>query len=357
MDHWSGQTVVVTGGLGFIGSHFVEQLLDRDANVVCLYRAERPEVLAELPGTGRLRLVQMDLTDYRELGALFKYVAPRLHTVVHCAALNGNLEFKINNAAEIMDTNVRMTSNILSWARAYDTKDVVLLSSAEIYSAPPTYPVREEDDHQRHLEFSSNGYRMSKTYAEVLAELHRRQFGMNIFMPRPVNVYGPRDNFHDATKPVIPSILTRAAAGEEIEIWGDGSQTRSFVHVSDLVRVVLRMVEVNKHQTLNISTTDSVSIVELVRLVSQALDQPERYRLDPGKPSGAAARTLDLTRLHEIIDFEPRSFHQGLRETVQWYRRRQNAALPAESMPAGPMSAGPMSAGSMPAGSMSATGS
>lgn len=334
MGYWSGQTVVVTGGLGFIGSHFVEQLLDRDANVVCLHRGERPDVLAELPGTGRLRLVQMDLTDYRELGALFKYVAPRLHTVIHCAALNGNLGFKISNAAEIMDTNVRMTSNILNWARAYNTRDVVLLSSAEIYSAPPDYPVREEDDHQRHLEFSDNGYRMSKAYAEVLAELHRRQFGMNIFMPRPVNVYGPRDNFHDATKPVIPSILTRAAAGEEIEIWGDGSQTRSFVYVSDLIRVVLRMVEVNKHQTLNISTTESVSILELVRMVSRALGQPDRHRLDLAKPSGTPARTLDLTRLREVIDFQPKSFDEGLRETVRWYQRRQQAIEAASPMSA-----------------------
>jgi dTDP-4-dehydro-6-deoxy-alpha-D-gulose 4-ketoreductase len=324
MGFWADRTIAVAGGLGFIGSHFVEQLLAQGANVVCLYRTGRKEVVAELPGTVRLDLRQIDLLDGAALSACFEDLAPRLDAVVHCAALNGNLDFKIRNAARILDVNLRMTSNILNCARAHDVRDVVVLSSADVYAMPAACSVREEDDYTTRMEYSVNGYRMSKTYVEVLANFYRSQFDMNIFLPRPVNVYGPRDNFHDEAKAVIPTVIDRVATGREIEIWGDGSQARSFVHAEDLVRAVLRMVEVNKYQTLNISTRDSVSIIELVRLVSAVLGRPERFRLDPSKPSGTPQNTLDVSRLHEVVDFEFRSLRQGLLETAEWYRHHRS---------------------------------
>ncbi|HWM05951.1 MAG TPA: SDR family oxidoreductase [Actinophytocola sp.] len=331
MSYWAERTIAVAGGLGFIGSHFVEQLLAQGANVVCLHRTRRDDVIAELSGSDRLDLRQVDLLDDAELSACFDDIAPRLDAVVHCAALNGNLDFKIRNAARILDVNLRMTSNILNCARAHHVQDVVVLSSADVYAMPTATSLREEDDFQTRMEYTANGYAMSKTYVEVLANFYRTQFDMNIFLPRPVNVYGPRDNFHDENMPVIPAVIDRVAAGREIEIWGDGSQARSFVHAEDLVRAILQMVEVNKYQTLNISTRESVSILELVRLVSSVLGQPERFRLDPAKPAGTTPSTLDVTKMDEVVDFEFRPLRQGLLETAQWYRHHR-ATYPHTSL-------------------------
>lgn len=319
---WDNKTVLVTGGFGFIGSHFVEELLAAGASVICLYRTYQDNFLTKIDvPNSRLRLVQVDLLDYPELQAMCKYVAPRIDVIINCAALDGNTEFKIKNAARILDTNLRITSNILNCAHDNDIKDIVLLSSAEIYSPNAKSPIKEEDDYKKQLGYTENGYVLSKTIAEVMAELHRKQFGMNIYLPRLTNVYGPRDNFNAETNRVIPSMIKKIAAGEDVEIWGDGSQTRQFIHVKDSVRAVMQMVEKQTHGALNIAPKESVSILELANTLSNILTQKSSIHLNFTKPIGVKARRLNTNQLYALIDFLPRSLHEGLEDTVNWFNQ------------------------------------
>ncbi|MEU0008752.1 SDR family NAD(P)-dependent oxidoreductase [Streptomyces sp. NPDC006314] len=325
-ENWAGRTVLVTGGLGFIGSHFVEELLGLGARVLCVYRRERPETLAELPVSERLTALRADVLDERALRDAAG-TAERLDMIVNCATLDGNMQFLLQESGRMLDENIRITSNVLNLARDRGVADVVLISSAEIYSYEDTRPVREEDDHRRHMEFSPNGYRMSKMFTEVLADLYRKQFGMKIYTPRPTNVYGPRDDFATTTNHVIPNMLMRLAAGQDVEIWGDGSQLRTFIHVQDLVRAVLCMVRSGEHETLNIGTPESISIRDLAFLVAEAAGQEQdRIRFAPDKPIGAARRALDLEKFHSVVDFTPRSLKDGLRDTAQWYRKHVQEA-------------------------------
>jgi dTDP-4-dehydro-6-deoxy-alpha-D-gulose 4-ketoreductase len=316
--NWAGRTAVVTGGLGFIGSHFVRRLLALGAEVICLYRTERPELAAELDGSGRLRLIQLDLLDENELRAACRYAARHVDALVHCAALDGNAEFKRRHSARILDENMRIASNVLGAARRQHVDHVVLMSSAEVYAPAAPDPATEEDDFRRHAHYTDNGYAMSKMFTELLADLHRRQFDMNIHVPRPVNVYGPGDG----GERVIPAMLARIAAGEEVVIWGDGGQTRGFVHVDDLVRTTLAMIATNRHPTVNVGAGEPVAVLDLARLLSALAGRPERIRLDPDKPAGAAVRRLDLRRMTEIVDFTPRPLRDGLADTVAWFLAR-----------------------------------
>ncbi|MGX1885250.1 NAD-dependent epimerase/dehydratase family protein [Streptomyces sp. NPDC055287] len=319
-DYWAGRTVLVTGGLGFIGSHVVEELLGLGAQVLCVYRRDKPEVRAELPVTDALTALRVDVLDYDALLAAARTV-PRIDAVVNCATLDGNMQFLLEQPGRMLDENIRMVSNVLNLARHCEMRDVVLISSAEIYSYESEKPVREEDDHRRHMEFSPNGYRMSKMFTEVLADLYRKQFGMNIYTPRPTNVYGPRDDFGTTTNHVIPNMLMKLTAGQDVEIWGDGSQTRTFIHVSDLVRAILCMVQSGTYETLNIGTPESISIRDLAYLVAAATGRTNGVRFDPDKPVGAARRALDLERFHSVVDFTPRSLESGIADTVQWYEK------------------------------------
>ncbi|MEU6118752.1 NAD(P)-dependent oxidoreductase [Streptomyces sp. NPDC047117] len=326
-DRWAGRTALVTGALGFIGSHFVEQLTARGATVLALHRGERPATkreLASLPGAERIRFVAVDLRDAEETRAAFKYLAPSIDTVVHCAGLDGNAQFKHEHSAEILDSNQRTTSNLLNCVRDFGADEVVVMSSSEVYCGPLTSATSEDDDYRAHMRYTDNGYVLSKTYAEILSGLHHKQFGTNVFLVRPANVYGPRDSFDTSRGRVIPSMLAKTEAGEEIEIWGDGSQTRSFVHVADLVRASLCMVETGKHRVLNIGTTEETTILDLARMVTDVLDRPERIRTVPSRPVGIAGRRLDLSRMFEVIDFDPRTLRAGLEETIRWYRRHQH---------------------------------
>lgn len=335
---WSDRTVMVTGGLGFIGSHFVEELLLRGAEVVCLHRGDRRRMLEELPSSPRLRLRTVDLRDGREVTAACRAL-PSADVIVHCAALDGNTAFKVEHGGEILDTNLRIASNVLTGARELPGCDVVMMSSAEIYSVAADHPFTEEDDHRREIRYSDNGYRLSKVFAEVLAELQSRQFGTRVFLPRPTNVYGPRDDFTPAGSRVIPSMLRRLSAGEEIEIWGDGNQQRSFVHVRDLVCATLQMVERQVFGPMNVAADESVSILELARLVARALEVPPRIRLDPRRPAGPAGRRLDLARMRGSVDVTPRPLSDGLPETVDWFRGHR-AGRVAVRRPAFPIPGG-----------------
>jgi nucleoside-diphosphate-sugar epimerase len=321
-DTWAGKNVVVTGGIGLIGSHFVEELALRGANVVCVYRRDNRRVLAQLPDTGRIRPARLDLSDEAAFAELVSGVTPRVDMIVHCAVVSGTMSVRLNAPAHILDTNMRAVSTVLNCARRFDVPDVVLLSSSDIYLTSSTHPIREDEDFRRQMPYSPDGYYLSKNFAEILAEAYRAEYGLNIFLPRLTSVYGPRDNFEPDTDRVVPSMFAKVLAGEPIEIWGDGSQTRTYMFVTDLVRAVLQVVEKNKYHTINVGTAETVSVLQLAQMVCAALGRPERIRFDRTKSGGRPSRTLDLSRLDESIDFTPRPLSVGLRETVEWYHNR-----------------------------------
>jgi dTDP-4-dehydro-6-deoxy-alpha-D-gulose 4-ketoreductase len=318
--YWAGKQVLVTGGLGFVGSHFAAELQARDVRVICAYRTPRDGLPDWLPPSPRLRLLQCDLLDQRELAAAFSSVGQKIDAIIHCAALDGSAEFKAANAAHIMDANFRIASNVLNCAREHAVEDVVLLSSAEVYIGHHAGQISERDDRCCPIRQSGNGYALAKVFTEMLAERYREQFGMRIYLPRPTNIYGQGDL---AGGRVIPRMLARIASGEEVEIWGDGRQTRTFVHVLDVVRTILLMVEAGTHQTFNVGTAESVSLRELALMAAEAMGEQPRIRLMPDKPAGASNRELDLTRMNEVIDFTPVSLRDGLREVASWHLRRK----------------------------------
>lgn len=319
-SYWKDKTVIVSGSLGFIGSHFAEELAAAGANVICIYRTLGKDGLPVYADQKNIRYIQLDLLDRKELEAACKYIAPKVDCFIHCAALDGNTEFKLTYAAQILDVNSQLVSNVLNGCRAANIQDVVLLSSAEIYSPNAPGNIKETDDYHKYLNYTGNGYVLSKIFAEVSAELHRAQYDMQIYTPRPTNVYGPRDSFTAETNRVIPAMMRKVANGETIEIWGNGKQTRSFIYVKDLVHTTLQMVEKNKTETLNIATKDQVSILDLANYISKEYGVKSRITLDETKPTGVKARVLDVSQMYEIIDFEPLSIHAGLKHTIEWYR-------------------------------------
>lgn len=319
---WAGRTVVVTGGLGFIGSHFVEELATRGAEVICLHRSRNEEMIRALPEAGRIRVVQLDLSEAAALSALFRRTTAQIDAVFHCAAMDGSAQFKLRHSAEILEANTRMNLNVLSAARDYRVNTVVLLSSAEVRS------MLSDGDYSDKPILASlprSGYVLSKIFTELSADLFREQFGMNIIAVRPTNVYGPRDSLGRADR-VIPSMLLKAVSGQKIEIWGNGTQTRDFIYVTDLVRATLQMAATSKYTTFNVGNGDSVSILELGRTLFSLLGLPERIQLHPAKPTGVAAEPADLSRLREVIDFTPLTLREGLERMIRCYQAEHHTA-------------------------------
>lgn len=318
--HWRDKTVVVSGGLGFIGSHFVEGLVLLGASVICLYHKE-PKELPKYGNSDKVVYCQVDLSNYQELKAFCDNTTSKIDTFIHCAALDGNTQFKLDHAAEILDVNNRLVSNVLKVCKDVQIPNVALLSSAEIYSLDSSGPITEEDDYHRHLSFTDNGYVLSKIFSEMLAEFYLKHNKVNIYIPRPTNVYGPRDSFNVTTNRVIPAMIRKVLQGETIEIWGDGKQTRSFIYVKDLVNTVVTAIEQGISGPMNIATNEQVSILDLARYISKECSTENLIVLDKDKPVGAKARFLDVSKMYGIIDFTPLSIQEGLKYTIKWYRQ------------------------------------
>ncbi|WP_031011729.1 NAD-dependent epimerase/dehydratase family protein [Streptomyces sp. NRRL F-5727] len=319
-QYWAGKTVVVTGATGFIGTHFVTELLSRGAHVVCPVRGDAPRLPAATPDETRLRTVPADLLDENALRGTFETTPGGVDAVIHCAAVWGNAGFRYDHPARVFEENLRITTHILHCARRYGVPDTVLMGSGEVYRTEVDRPFRETD-FDGSFTYTPDGYYLAKVYEETLAETYRLEYGMRIFQPRPSSVYGPGDDFGPHTNKVIPIMFRKAMADEGITLWGDGLQTRTYIFVTDLVRGVLETVEKNDHHIVNMGTPEVVTMRRLASMVYAALGRPEDIRLDRNKPAGRRSRTLDLSRLHETISFAPRDLDQGLRQTAAWLRR------------------------------------
>ncbi len=298
-NYWGNKKVVVTGGFGFLGSHFVKKLKTLNVSVIS-------------PSHNLIDLLDCDQTKTTLKGA---------DVVINCAALDGNAEFKMKQNPEIFDCNLRIISNILNAAKAYKIQDVVFVSSIDVYSLRAPNPISENDDYRNYDDYLSNDYVLSKKFGEILSDLYSKENDFRVYTPRPSNIYGPNDHFAESTNRVIPSFIRKVAADEPIEIWGDGSQTRQFIYIDDVVQAILTMVEKGYADKLNISTNEQISIIELAGLIYQLFNKKPNITFNVTKNSGAKNRILNTSKMYELIDFIPIPLKKGLTETIEWYKK------------------------------------
>jgi len=291
---------LVTGGAGFIGSHIVEALLAQGWEV---------EALDDLSAGSPLHLppdVPLHVADVRSPNSLRRALAGRrFDAVVHCAGQT-SVATSVREPLHDWQTNVRGTLNVLSWAVATGAGRFVFLSSGgAIYGETPR-PAREDDRPRPESPYGRH---------KLLAEMLVRASGLPHAVLRPANVYGPRQRA-GAEGGVVAIFLDRLRSGRPLEVYGDGRQTRDFVHVGDVAAAAALALRWPRNVTWNVACGRAVSVLELARLLGQLLDMEPELRFLPGRPGDVRRSVLDPGRLIAAGWGPPLSLREGLRRLV-----------------------------------------
>jgi GDP-L-fucose synthase len=295
--------VLVTGGGGFVGSHLVDRLHER----------------GEDPFVARSR--DYDLTRWEDAERLFRDARPEL--VYHLAAEVGGIGANRANPGRYWYANLMMGAHVLELARQHETGKVVVAGTVCAYPKHTPVPFREDDLWNGYPEETNAPYGVAKKTILVGAQAYRQQYGLDAIFLLPANLYGPRDNFHPTNAHVIPDLVRKMVdSPEEIVLWGDGSPSREFLYVDDLVEALLLAAErYDGAEPVNVGTGVETSIRELVDLVADVTGFTGRIVWDASMPNGQPRRSLDASRARELFGFEARMpLRDGLERTVAWYR-------------------------------------
>lgn len=306
-------SVLVTGGAGFIGSELVHQLVGDGFRVTALddLANGRRENLATVLGKGA-DLVVGDVRDHDLLRPLVR----NAEIVFHLACLG--VRHSIHSPILNHEVNASGTLGLLELARREGVERFVHVSSSEVYGTARHVPMSED-----HPTFPSTVYGGSKLAGECYARAYYETFGLPAVVIRPFNTYGPNCHHEGDSGEVIPKFLLRAMAGMSLVVFGDGTQTRDFTHVSDTARGILLagVADGVVGETLNLGSGREFTISKLAGEVAAAAGQkvPEIVHESP-RPGDVLRLCADVTRAREVLGFEPRvDLREGLARLRDWY--------------------------------------
>ena len=319
MNFWAGKKVLVTGGAGFIGSHVVEMLVDKNAKVAVIDNLENSTLENLKKVKDKIKFIKGDLKNFEEV----KKACQGQKIVLNVAAKVGGIEFNRLHLGTMFRDNVLMNTNTLEAARLAKVERFLVVSSACVYQRDCTIPTPESEGFEGVPELTNEGYGWAKRMAEVQGRLYTQEFGMKIGIVRPYNAYGPRDHFDPEKSHVIPALIKRIFDGEDpLVIWGNGEQSRAFLYVEDFARGLIEAIEkYPKPDPLNIGTNEEIKIKDLVKLILKLSLHKPKVIFDVSKPSGQPRRNCDTRKVEEKIGFKARvNLEEGLRETINWHK-------------------------------------
>ena len=319
-----GQTILVTGGAGFIGSNLVRYILenrpdDRVINLDGLTYAGNMESLAEFVDEPRHEFVHCDINNSEKLDEIM----PKADVVLHLAA-ESHVDRSIHNPSLFLQTNIIGTFNILQASRGTQVERIVHTSTSEVYGTAQYIPIDEKHPLQPQSPYSA-----SKIGADAMAMSFYYSFQLPLTVARPFNTYGPRQS----ARAVIPTIITQLAAGARAIKLGDLRPTRDFNFVLDTCKGMIMLAESDRTigDVYNIGSNHEISIGELASKIMQLMGSEaeiisETERLRP-QNSEVLRLHCDNQKIKQTVGFEPDfSLEEGLKMTIDWFSQKENLA-------------------------------
>ncbi len=304
--------VLITGGAGFIGSHLCERFLAEGDDVICMdnFLTGSPDNVAHLLGNRRFTFIEQNVTTY-------VYVAGPLDAILHFASPASPVDY-LELPIQTLKVGSLGTHKALGLAKAKGAR-FLLASTSETYGDPLVHPQNEDYWGNVNPIGPRGVYDEAKRFAEALTMAYHRTHGVQTRIVRIFNTHGPRMRLNDGR--VVPNFIAQALRGEPLTVYGDGSQTRSFCYVSDLVEGIVRLLRSSYAQPVNLGNPMEVSILQFAERIKQLTGSASPIAYEPLPEDDPKVRQPDIGRARELLGWEPKvGLDEGLRHTIDYFR-------------------------------------
>ena len=307
--------ILVTGGAGFIGSHLIDRLMEANHEVICLdnfYTGHKRNVLRWMDNP-YFELIRHDITEPIRL---------EVDQIYHLACPASPVHYQYN-PVKTVKTNVVGTLNMLGLAKRVKAR-FFLASTSEVYGDPEVHPQPEEYRGNVNPIGIRSCYDEGKRMAETLAFDYHRQNDVDIRVVRIFNTYGPRMLENDGR--VVSNFVVQALSGQPLTVYGDGSQTRSFCYVADLVEGFIRLMNSSQTGPINLGNPGEYTILQLAQTIQKMVNPNVQVQYEPLPQDDPRRRKPDITKAKELLDWQPTvALQAGLEKTIADFRDRMAA--------------------------------
>ena len=308
---------LVTGGAGFLGSHLCEYLLNKEHEVICmdnLITGSKQNISGIK--SGNFHFVNHNVSEFIDLDGDLDYI-------LHFASPASPIDY-LELPIQTLKVGALGTHNALGVAKAKNAT-FLLASTSEVYGDPLVHPQPEEYWGNVNPIGPRGVYDEAKRFAEAITMAYHRTHGINTKIVRIFNTYGPRMRIKDGR--AIPNFLKQALTGEDLTIYGNGSQTRSFCYVTDLVEGIYRLLMSDQHEPVNIGNPVEMTIQQMANKILQASQSQSKIVQLPLPEDDPKTRQPNITLARKLLDWEPKvSLDEGLESTLEYFKQQINSS-------------------------------
>ena len=311
------ERVLITGGAGFLGSHLCERFLQEGCEVICMDNLITGDVknIEHLFPQPAFHFERRDVTEY-------VHVVGKLDLILHFASPASPIDY-LELPIQTLKVGSLGTHKVLGLARAKGAR-FLLASTSEVYGDPLVHPQDESYWGNVNPIGPRGVYDEAKRFAEAITLAYHRYHGLDTRIVRIFNTYGPRMRLRDGR--VLPAFMSQALRGEPLTVFGDGSQTRSFCYVDDLVEGIWRMLRADEDQPVNLGNPREMTILQFAEAVLAATGARSSIEFKPLPVDDPKIRQPDITRARALLGWEPKiGLEEGLARTLAYFRPRVEA--------------------------------